>query len=269
MGRFLAYLVFLAAIAIGAALFTQSSAGLRLPFSAPESTAVQPDDQWLDNLYSQNPRDVQEAEARVTRHGERALPALRAALTSTAGDRQRRKAALKACVLLEQKAAPIMAEVAAQLRDPELTEEAAVALSFMGPAAFAPLRHALSSHDPVLRREAIRSLGKLKARAPLDAHTVTPLLLTAMRDEDHSVRAVAATYLGIIHEQPAESIPALVAGLDDPEIEVRRASATALGSFGEAAEPALPALRKAAGDRDPDLAREAGRSLIRLQPPRR
>lgn len=269
MGRFFAYLVFLAALAIGAAWYSQPSARLRLPFASPESTAVQADDNWLDNLYSQNPRDVQEAENRVTRQGERALPAVRAALTSTAGDRQRRKAALKACVLLEQRAAPIMSEVAAQLRDPELTEEAAVALSFMGPAAFAPLRHALSSHDPVLRREAIRSLGKLKARAPLDARTVTPLLLIAMRDEDHAVRAVAATYLGIITEQPAESIPALVAGLDDPQIEVRRASATALGSFGEAAESALPALRKAAGDRDPDLAREAGRSLIRLQPPRR
>jgi HEAT repeat protein len=77
---------------------------------------------------------------------------------------------------------------------------------------------------------------------------------------------VAATYLGIIHEQPDDSVPALMMALEDPDIEVRRAAATALGSFGEAAEPAAAALRKAAGDRDPDLAREAGRALISIRP---
>lgn len=262
MRRFLAYLVFLATLAIAAAWY--SSDGFGLSFAPPATATREADARLLDDLYSHNPREVRRAEARIGQLGARALPVLRAALTPGA-NRDRRKSALKACVLLEQTAAPIVADVAAQLQDPELTEEAAVALSFMGPAAFRPLRSALASPHATIRREAIRSLGKLRARAPLDAGTVTPLLLQAMQDEDHSVRTVAATYIGIIHEEPAESIPALIAGLDDPEVAVRRAAATALGSFGEEAQAAMPALRKAAGDRDPELAREAGRSLIRLR----
>ena len=80
------------------------------------------------------------------------------------------------------------------------------------------------------------------------------------------MRAVAATYLGIIHELPADAVPALTAGLTDPDSEVRRASAAALGSFDPAdAAPALPALRKASRDRTDDVAREAGQTLVKLQ----
>ena len=57
-------------------------------------------------------------------------------------------------------------------------------------------------------------------------------------------------------------------GLRDEEAEVRRCSATALGSFGEDATPALPALRRAMGDRDQEVAREAGVSIVKLQSPR-
>ena len=240
-----------------------------MPFGSRGPGVAKPDAEWLDKLYSQNPREAEEAASKLTRLGEDAVPLLRATLRDHGADAERRKAALKACVLLEQKAAPVIPEVAAHLPDPDLTEEAAVALSFMGRAAYAPLREALSSEDPVLRREAMRSIGKLRARAPLDIRAVMPLLVKAMADEDPGVRAVAATYIGIIHEAPDVSVPALMTGLDDPEIEVRRASATALGSFGEAAQPASAALRKAAGDRDEDLSREAGLSLIKLQPPRR
>jgi HEAT repeat protein len=86
-----------------------------------------------------------------------------------------------------------------------------------------------------------------------------------MKDADPSVRAVAATYLGIIHEQPPQSVPALMTGLQDPDGEVRLAAAAALGSFGPAAAPALQALKKAATDPNEDVAREAGRSVVKLQ----
>ena len=56
--------------------------------------------------------------------------------------------------------------------------------------------------------------------------------------------------------------------LKDSEADVRRAAATALGSFAADAEPAVPALRKAAADADPDVAREAGVTLVKLQPKR-
>ena len=54
-------------------------------------------------------------------------------------------------------------------------------------------------------------------------------------------------------------------GLIDANPEVRREAATALGAFGADATPALPALRKASGDRNEDVAREAGRAILRVQ----
>jgi HEAT repeat protein len=267
VGRFLGYLVFLAALAVGAAWYSQWPNGWHL--RPPENGVSRGETEWLRDLYSQNPREAEEAAAKITSLGERAIPILRSALATPSVDHERKKAALKACALLEHRAAPLVPEVAALLRAPELTEEAAVALSYMGRGAFAPLRQALDSRDPALRREAIRSIGKLKSRAPLDPVSVTPLLVEAMDDVAPAVRAVAATYLGIIHEDPEAAVPALIEGLEDPDIDVRKASATALGSFGEAAQPAVPALRKAAGDPDGDLAREAGLALIKLQPAQR
>ena len=135
-----------------------------------------------------------------------------------------------------------------------MTADAALALSFMGRGAFGPLRDALSNQDPIVRRESLRSIGKLKERAALDAGAVVPLLI--------------ATYLGIIHEGGLDAVNARMEGLKDSEADVRRAAAAALGSFAADAEPALPALKKAATDADPDVAREAGVTLVKLQPKR-
>lgn len=223
------------------------------------------DDVWLDNLYSQNPREVEAASEEVAALGARVLPAVQAALRDPNAEAERIKAALKACGIVGQAAAPAIPDVAALLPEPGVTSEAAIALSYMGPEAFPYLRDALGSNDPVVRREALRSIGKLKDRAPLDLGVVLPLLVAGMADPDPSVRAVGATYMGIIHEGPDEAVPSLAKGLADADAEVRRASASALGSFGAAAAPALPALRKASTDRNEDVAREAGRSIVKLQ----
>jgi HEAT repeat protein len=176
------------------------------------------------------------------------------------------KAALKACALLGAAAAPAIGEVAESLPDPARTSEAAAALSFMGRGAFTPLREAVTNNDPVVRREALRSIGKLKERAPLDGRAVLPLLVKGMDDPDPGVRTVAATYLGIVHEEPGDAVRVLMTGLEDQEVNVRRTSAAALAAFGADAEPAIPALRKAASDPDPDVAREAGVTLVKLHP---
>lgn len=223
------------------------------------------DDAWLDHLYSQNTRDAAEAVRHVEMLGEKAVPIIQATLENTGSDREHRKAALKASGILGEVAAPAIPLVATELTRPELTAEAAVALSFMGRQAFAPLRDALASDDPIVRREALRSIGKLKERAPLDTNAVLPLLLDALKDPDSGVRSVAATYLGIIHEGADKAVPALIEALRDPDVEVRRASAEALGSFGAEAESGLPALRKASSDKDPDVAREAGLAIVKLQ----
>jgi HEAT repeat protein len=264
VGKFLAFIVFIAGLAIAAAWYSQQ--GMNLwpggP-SAPATAGVS--EEWLEHIYSQNPRDAATAEQEVRELGARALPAIRAVLRDPGSDTDLRKAALKGCVVLEQAAAAAIPDVAVHLPDPELTAEAALALSLMGREAFGPLREALAREDPVVRREALRSIGKLKTRAPLDTGAVLPLLIAGMQDRDKGVRTVAATYLGILHEDPERAVPALVSGLADDDVEVRRASATALGSFERGTEEALPELRKAARDRDEDLAREAGLALVKLQ----
>jgi HEAT repeat protein len=222
-------------------------------------------DEWLDLLYSRNPRDVERGTAEVNALGTRALPAIQTTLRDPQAEADRLKSALKAVGILGRIAAPAVPEITAVLEEPGLTAEAAIALSYVGPEAFEPLRAALGHSDPMVRREALRSIGKLKERAPLEASVVLPVLVERMKDPDPTVRAVAATYLGIIHEGADRSVPALIAALSDADPEVRRASAAALGSFPDAAAIAIPALQKASADKHDDVAREAGRSIVKLQ----
>lgn len=221
---------------------------------------------WLYQLYSQNPTEAAAAADYVRKLGPGALPVIHATLQDPAASTERTKAALKACALLGPAAASAVTEVARFLPEPALTSEAAAALSFMGRDALTPLQQAVGSSDPLLRKEALRSIGKLKERAALNGHIVVPLLVSGMQDADAGVRAVAATYLGIVHDEPSASVPVLTGGLEDPDADVRRSAAAALAAFGADAAPALPALRKASGDADPEVAREAGVTLVKLQP---
>jgi HEAT repeat protein len=234
--------------------------------SIEDRQSTQPNHDWLDRLYSKNPREVEKASAEVAALGAGALPVIQSTLRDPQSEAERLKAALKASGILGRAAASIVPDVAAVLDEEGLTTEAALALSYMGEAAFVPLRNALSSRDAVVRREALRSIGKLKDRAPLDASLVLPLLVAGMKDQEESVRAVSATYLGIIHQGADQAVPALITGLEDADPEVRQASAAALGSFEPAlAADALPALRKVSTDSNPDVAREAGRAMVKLR----
>jgi HEAT repeat protein len=222
------------------------------------------DDRWLDDLQSRNPKEVDAAAAQLDRRGTAALPVIRRALQDPSATPARRKAALRASRQLGERAAEAVPDVATLLRQPDYTQEAALALSFMGSAAVAPLRDAVTSDDVVVRREALRSLGKLRERASIDPQIVIPLLLTALKDPDPSVRDVAATYLGIVRDSPEREVAGLIEALEDEDASVRRAAAAALASYGEKAEAAVPALRKAAKDPDEDVQREAGRALVRI-----
>lgn len=258
--RFAAILVALV-VAAGAAGFWYSRHETLL---SPRPQDVVGSD-WLDHLHSQNPKVAEEAARQVEELGADALPEIRAVLQDPQADDATKKAALKAVGLLGPRAAAAVDDVAAHLTDPELTEEAAVALSFMGRDAYAPLRLATTSDDPVVRREALRSLGKLRERAPLDDRAVVPLLLKGLADQDAEVRVVAATYLGIIDADDPGVVPALIETLNDEDAEVRAAAATALGSFPDQAKTILPALKKARNDSDEAVAREAGLSIVKLQ----
>jgi len=222
------------------------------------------EDRWLDDLQSRSPKDVERGTADLEQRGTAALPVIRRTLQDANADAAKRRAALKAAAILGPRAVEAIPDVADALDDPEYAPEAALALSFMGSAAVPTLREAVKADDPAVRREALRSLGKLRERASIDPQIVVPLLLDALGDADASVRNVAVTYLGIVRDSPEKEVAGLIKALADPEAGVRQAAAVALAAYGTLAESAIPALRKAASDPDDEVKREAGRALVHL-----
>jgi HEAT repeat protein len=234
------------------------------PTAAPVSVVFR-DDQWLDDLQSASPKDVAAATAALEQLGTAALPAIRSSLQDPGVEPARRRAALKAAAILGTRAAEVIPDVGAALEDPQFAPEAGLALSFMGSAAVATIREALDSGEPVVRREALRALGKLRERASIDPQIVVPLLLGALEDPDATVRHVAVTYLGIVRDDPELEVEGLIAALSDTDAQVREAAAGALSSYGLLAERAVPALtRTSAKDPDEDVRREAARALVHI-----
>ena len=260
MWRFVALFVALVA-GVGAAVwyYRAPAAG-----SSPVRVIARNDDRWLEDLMSRTPKDVESATAELEQRGSAALPVIRRTLQDEAADPARRKAALKASAILGARAAEAIPDVGNALQEPDFAPEAALALSFMGSAAVPTLRDAVKSDEPIVRREALRSLGKLRERASIDPQIVVPELLAALGDPDVTVRNVAVTYLGIVRDNPEKEVAGLISALADPEAPVRQAAAEALSGYGLLAEPAIPALKKAATDRDDDVKREAGRTLVHL-----
>jgi HEAT repeat protein len=258
--RFVALFIALVA-GVSAAVWYYRSA----PTAAPVSVVVRDEDRWLDDLQSRSPKDVAAATAALEQRGTAALPAIRTALQDAGTEPARRRAALKGAAILGTRAVESLPEVASALQDPQFAPEAGLALSFMGSAAVDTLRGALQSDEPVVRREALRALGKLRERASIDPQVVIPLLLKLLEDPDAAVRHVAVTYLGIVRDRPGEEVQGLIRALQDPDAEVRQAAALALSSYGLDAEPAVPALTKASTkDPDEDVQREAARALVHI-----
>ena len=253
------------------ALFVALLAGVGVAvwyYRAPEGSVAAPivrnDDDWLEGLQSRAPKDVEQATAQLEQRGTAALPAIRRTLQDQGAQPAQRKAALKAAAILGPRAAEAIPDVTDALNDPDFAPEAALALSFMGSPAVTPLRQALHADDPIVRREALRAMGKLRERASIDPQIVIPVLLEAIDDTDPSVRNVAVTYLGIVRDSPEKEVPGLIKALSDESSEVRQAAAVALAEYGTLADPAIPALKKAANDPDDEVKREAGRTLVRL-----
>jgi len=259
--RFVALFIALVAGVAAAVWYYRSAAGGAL---APVSVVARNEDRWLDGLQSRSPKEAEAAAAELEQRGTAAVPVIRTALQDASADPARRKAALKATAILGVRAVETLPEVAAALQDPQFAPEAGLALSFMGSAAVATLRDSLHSDEPVVRREALRALGKLRERASIDPQIVIPVLLESLKDPDTSVRHVAVTYLGIVRDRPPEEVLGLIAALQDSEAEVREAAALALSSYGLDAEPAIPALTKASKDPDEDVQREAARALVHI-----
>jgi HEAT repeat protein len=257
--RVLALLVLLTAAAGAAAWYYSGGATVvrKIPI-------VRNEDRWLDDLSSRSPKDVEAASAELRQRGAAAVPIIQRTLQNPSADPARKKAALKAAAILGVRAIDTVPDIAALLRQPEYAPEASLALSFMGAAAVEPLRDALTSDETVVRREALRSLGKLRERASIDPQIIIPALLNALADPEPSVREIAVTYLGIVRDDSTKAVPGLIEALSDEDPAVRRSAATALGAYGGQAKAAIPALQKAAADPDEDVQREAGRALVQI-----
>ena len=236
----------------------------RAPAGTEPAPIVRNDDRWIDALQSRSPREVEQATAELEQRGTAALPLIRRTLQDGGAPPARRKAALKGTAILGARAAEAIPDVSEILRDPDYAQEAALALSFMGSAAVGPLREAIQSDDPMVRREAVRAMGKLRERASIDPQIVIPVLLQALDDPDPAVRTVAVTYMGIVRDNPDTEIAGLIKALTDENAEVRQGAAVALSEYGTLADRAIPALRKAANDPDEEVRREAGRTLVHL-----
>lgn len=258
MTRFIALFVALVA-GVGVAVWYY-----RTPADGLPAPIVRNDDRWIDGLQSRAPKEVEEATAQLEERGTAALPLIRSTLQDPAAEPARKQAALKATAILGTRAAEALPDVVAVLQDPEYAPSAALALSFMGSAAVPALQEAVNASNEVVRREALRAIGKLRERASIDPKIVVPLLLRGIDDPDPSVRHVAVTYLGIVRDDPASEVTGLIKALADESPEVRQAAAAALAEYGAPAERAIPALKKAAADSDEDVRREAGRTLVRL-----
>ena len=258
MTRFIALFVALVA-GVGVAVWFY-----RAPDNGVPAPIVRNDDRWMDGLQSRAPKEVEEATAQLEERGTAALPLIRRTLQDASAEPAKKQAALKATAILGARAAEALPDVAAVLQDPEFAPAAALALSFMGSAAVPALRDAVTANNEIVRREALRALGKLRERASIDPKIVVPLLLRSLDDPDPAVRTTAVTYLGIVRDDPAAEVQGLIKALADESPEVRQAAAAALAEYGTLAEAAIPALKKAAGDANEDVRREAGRTLVHL-----
>jgi len=119
--------------------------------------------------------------------------------------------------------------------DPAAGEMAVAKLALLAveesAAALKRLAHLAASADPDRRWWAVRSLAALNHVDPI------PLLATALRDPDSSVRQCTA--LGLRTRPDVRAIPALIASLADGDGLVARLAVDALAAIGSETVPAL------------------------------
>lgn len=125
-------------------------------------------------------------------------------------------------------AVPALLRALAENEDPNFPHFAANALGAIGPGAkeaLPALRPLLSAPNPYVRVAAASALGRI---AEAERAGAANFLLKALNDENHGVRANAASALGDFKEEAAQTLPALKAALSDPAEGVRVNAQSAL-----------------------------------------
>jgi HEAT repeat protein len=129
-----------------------------------------------------------------------------------------------------------------------------------GAAADSALRPLLQHPDPIVRWNALRTIGKVRAiSAKAD-------VVRCLADENPEVREHAAEALGDFGPAAADTAADLLQLLADTAPRVRRDAVTAFGKFGPAAKPHLPAVQKLKDDANADVKAAAARAERLIDP---
>lgn len=98
------------------------------------------------------------------------------------------------------------------------------------------------------------------------AAAAVPLLIERLKDENAEVRTRALSALGVLKQQPEQSVPAIVPHLNEAHSNAAWHSAAALGEFGPDAAPAIEALQAKFYDDNSPIATHAGLMLKKIDP---
>lgn len=126
-----------------------------------------------------------------------------------------------------------------------------------GPAMISAIGEAMRKEDSRLRLTAAHAM-----LAPLvdeNVELALPVVLSAVTDEEESVRMFAAVTMGRLHN--AKVVAALREALADPAIQVRRQAALALAKLAPTSEAAIPELVVALRDSSGEVSGSAAHAL--------
>jgi hypothetical protein len=124
------------------------------------------------------------------------------------------------------------------------------------------LKGKLTDADAGVRRETVRTFGRLLSHGESSAAEVVPVLLVAVKDPDPGVRAVGTAYLSLTRIDHATAIPVLVTLLKDPDELVRMNAANGLRAHGPVPRDVVPALVEAWNDTSSDTRKHVSSALV-------
>lgn len=163
---------------------------------------------------------------------------------------------------------PVVGQLVAALlaeKDSAVRRETSAALGRFGElskSGVLALSNTLKDAEPATRAAAADALGRIG----LDARTSAPLLLPLLKEGDKTVRRLAVFALARIAPEDVEAVGAAFTQLlrDDKDSEMRKELVVALGLLGDHSEAVATGLAAAMADSDPEIRRQAARSLAKF-----